>query len=372
MRLLLVIVGLLGSLGIGTTLATIISSRPDTQEPIIGFLHVECTQYKVCEPEPHVYYISADGRSMLGARQNDYFEYALQWQPNGSRFAFNADHGDHSGSRHLYVTDFRGTQIQRITTDDCHQDYPQWSPDGKWVAFIQTCSRDQLLMKVRADGTKPTVLAHSMDLVGAPIWTADGQSLIAPVAVTATTVNLYRFNANRFSAQRLSPTDYNESRPVLSPDGQTLLVQRWRDFDQWIYTVPLDGGPALLVSNPSGYALAPQWSPDGQWIYYIDRERGNALVRVNRQGADLRVYAFDAWEPRPDPSGQYVMYLHGLSRLAVATSNGATIRELPVPAGNVYQAEWVTIPTYSVDIVRTIGIVWMGLLAAGLGLHRRR
>lgn len=370
MRILLITVGLVTGLCTLATIAALSSTRPVTPAPIIGFLHVECTQYKVCEPEPHVYYISADGRSVLSTTHNTYFEYALEWQPSGMAYAFNADHGDHTDFRHLYLADFRGTRIRRLTFDACHQDYPKWSPDGEWLAFIQTCSRDQLLMKVRADGSKPTVLAHSLDLVGAPIWTADGRFLIAPVAVTATTVNLYRFDASRFRAERLSPTAYNEARPALSPDGQGILVQRWRDFDQWIYYVPLDGGASVRVSDAEGYALAPQWSPDGQWIYYIDREGGNALVRVDRQGENRRVYADDAWEPRPDPTGRYVLYLHGLSRLAVATTDSGLVYDLPVPTGNVYQAEWVTVPSAALAPALIGAAIVGGLGLAGVAVRR--
>lgn len=344
MRIVVIVAGLLFFGGVMGIVTAINLFRPATAQPVIGFLHAECTQYKVCEPEPHVYYITADGSSTFAAAQNPYFEYALEWQPGGSNFVFSADLGNHQDQRHLYLADFSGQHIRRITWDSCHQDYPVWSPDGEWIAFVQSCGLNRLLMKVRPDGSRSTTLAYDYDIVGAPIWTADSSGLIAPVANRSRSIELYRFDSERVQPERLFISSDNITRPVLSPDGQSLLVQRWRDFDQWIYRVPLDGGPVLLMSDPSNYALAPQWSPDGAKVYFINRDRGDALVELAVSTLETRILAFDTWEARPDASGRYVLFLYQFSALGIADLNENSVWQLPTPRGNVYEAEWVEMP----------------------------
>ncbi|PJF44787.1 MAG: hypothetical protein CUN55_02090 [Phototrophicales bacterium] len=339
-------------LGIMLALSVLIiqSHRPQTLEPIIGFLHVECTQYKVCQPEPHIYYVDLEGSNLFATTPNSFFEYAVEWNPHDARFVFSADFGDQKGFRHLYLADFRGDHIRQLTRDACHQDYPQWSPDGQWIAYVQSCGSNQMLMKVQADGRRHTTLAYDYEFVGAPIWSSDGQFLIVPVKIGLATIKLFRFDAFRPSAQRLFPeNDMNESRSVFSPDGQWLLVQRWRDFDQWIFKVHITNHESVMISEPSSYALAPQWSPDGKWIYYIDRDRNNALVRVDADGNNMRILTQDAWEPRVDPSGQYILFLRQLSQLAMMRVDDSTPQQIPTPTGNVYEARWVNLPSFTFD-----------------------
>lgn len=362
------------SIGFGLSVAIIAGvfsvTRPTSPDAIIGFLHVECTQYKVCEPEPHIYYITPNGDSLISTKVNNYFEYGVAWSPDGTAYAFNADMGESRDLRYLYVTDLLGGTPQRLSSDRCHQDYPAWSPDGNWIAYIQSCGQNQMLMKVRPNGQNPTLLADRFDFVGGPIWSVDGATIYAAVAISLTQHELYAFDTTRKQPTRLTETEHNESRPVVSPDGSTLLVQRWRDFDQWIFAMPLGGGEATLVSDASSYALAPRWSPTGEFVFYIDRDRENALMRVNANGSNRRQLVINAWEPRISPNGKQLLYLEDISQLAVVDIDGRHQAILPIPDGNVMQAEWVQTPSrrYNASVLA----VAVGASFVGISFMRRR
>src|SRR5260370_42244097 len=55
----------------------------------------------------------------------------------------------------------------------------------------------------------------------------------------------------------------------VSPDGKTIVFELVGD----IFTLPIEGGQAKLISGGMAFDSQPTFSPDGQWITFIsDRE----------------------------------------------------------------------------------------------------
>src|SRR6266852_4067882 len=55
----------------------------------------------------------------------------------------------------------------------------------------------------------------------------------------------------------------------VSPDGKTVVFELVGD----IFTLPIEGGQAKLISGGMAFDSQPKFSPDGQWITFIsDRE----------------------------------------------------------------------------------------------------
>ncbi len=92
--------------------------------------------------------------------------------------------------------------------------------------------------------------------------------------------------------------------PDVSPDGRTIAFDMVGD----IWTVPIGGGEAKVLTRSSGIALNmhPVWSPDGSRIAFIsDRDGQNNLWIMNADGSNpIRVsnqrekrMALPAWTP---------------------------------------------------------------------------
>src|SRR5206468_7601009 len=54
---------------------------------------------------------------------------------------------------------------------------PAISNDGRYIAFSVQQHGQTLLYVMQADGTNARVVADSLDLLGAPAWAPDGQSI---------------------------------------------------------------------------------------------------------------------------------------------------------------------------------------------------
>jgi Tol biopolymer transport system component len=118
--------------------------------------------------------------------------------------------------------------------------WPQWSPDGMWIAFVAPGSKPKLELVSTSDGV-PRVLASDVDLSGFS-WSPDSLRIA------------YGFRGN---PGRLVTVDLRGTRTVVS-------------------------GPVNWVSDDSWDR--PQWSPDGTKLVFMAQGGGVWIVGVNGAG----------------------------------------------------------------------------------------
>jgi Tol biopolymer transport system component/imidazolonepropionase-like amidohydrolase len=94
----------------------------------------------------------------------------------------------------------------------------------------------------------------------------------------------------------------------ISPDGRQLVFDLLGD----IYTMPISGGDAQLLSGGSAYEVQPRFSPDGKKILFTsDRGGGDNIWMMNADGAEriqitketFRLLNNPCWHP----GGQYAV-----------------------------------------------------------------
>jgi TolB protein len=98
-----------------------------------------------------------------------------------------------------------------------------------------------------------------------------------------------------------------------SPDGRRLAYCAERDGQFDIYTIDVEGGPELRLTDAVGLDDGPEYSPDGTDIWFNSTRSG--LMQIWRMRVDgerqTQVVKEDAngWFPHISPDGRWVIYV---------------------------------------------------------------
>src|SRR5437667_4945907 len=93
----------------------------------------------------------------------------------------------------------------------------------------------------------------------------------------------------------------------VSPDGKSIAFELVGD----IFTLPIAGGQAKLISGGMAFDSQPKFSPDGQWIAFLsDREGSENIWIMHPDGTGVKQVSKDSnsefASPSWDPKGKYL------------------------------------------------------------------
>jgi len=80
------------------------------------------------------------------------------WSPDGSKIVYEAAVG--AGKPDIYVMNADGTNQIRVTRHRARDENPDWSPDGKEIAFYSERTGDAEIYIMSADGTNQRRITH--------------------------------------------------------------------------------------------------------------------------------------------------------------------------------------------------------------------
>ena len=166
------------------------------------------------------------------------------------------------------------------------EDHPRYSPDGTKIAFVSRRSGTQEIWLCASEGSSPVRLT-SMEgpIVVGPQWSPDGRR-IAFFATTgpAGTYVTYVADADGGRPSRVTRTDGElEALPTWSRDGRSLYLTSGRSGSLQIWKMPLEGGKPVQLTRGGGAEASE--SPDGRIIYYAKvPEMGPGLWSVATSG----------------------------------------------------------------------------------------
>src|SRR5438105_4710143 len=149
---------------------------------------------------------------------------AVNYSPDGKWLAFISDR---SGREELYVTAIDGSgEAQKLTDIDALKFGYNWSPDSKEIAFTAS---DSKLRKVNVAGKQIVELDSSRyGNISTPEWSPDGKWLAYSKADASRTTDVYLLAASGEDKQahRITFDSYDERSPRFAPDGRKLFFIR--------------------------------------------------------------------------------------------------------------------------------------------------
>jgi serine/threonine-protein kinase len=241
--------------------------------------------------------------------------------------------------------------------------FPRLSPDGKRVAAAVSEQETQI-WTYDLGREALTRMTFEGNLNFNPQWTPDGKR-IAFYSNRAGPINLFWQMADGSGGvERLTTSEFINSPASFSPDGRLLAyveITPTTDYDIWVLRLSdasADSGQsrkAQLFLRTPFTETAPRFSPDGRWLAYASNESGKFEIYVQPYpgpGGKWQISTEGGMEPVWNPKGGELFYRNGNKMMVVdvETKSGFSVGKprLLFDAGS-YSPTPATYPNYDVS-----------------------
>ena len=151
---------------------------------------------------------------------------------------------------------------------------PQFSSDGKKLAYMSDRSGSMEIWVSNRDGSNPVQLS-AVGNAGTPRWSPDSDSVVFD-ASRRNGSGLYAISLKGGAARVLTPEESENRCPSWSGDGKWIYFASTRGGSWQVWKVPAAGGAAVQVTRRGGHA--PIESADGKFIYYAKTPYANPEI----------------------------------------------------------------------------------------------
>jgi dipeptidyl aminopeptidase/acylaminoacyl peptidase len=263
---------------------------------------------------------SPDGKSMALITRDSPKEKAERDKRRRERFDAIVVDSDYTYS-HLWTLNLDTKAKKRLTEGAYSVTDPQWSPDGKWIAYIRNNSANQAssftdiaanrntdVYMVAAGGGAPRQMTATPGIESQPRYSPNGAALAffstSDSASWASKADLMVIDGDDDRARNLT-SSYHESvnGPIQwSPDGAAIYVTTSVGVHNQVLRIPRAGGQAAPVFERPGsyggvdlstdgqmlaYTVADATKPDDIWVSTAAGQNPRQLTAVNPQVADF-------------------------------------------------------------------------------------
>ena len=144
-------------------------------------------------------------------------------------------------------------------------------------------------------------------------------------------------NADGTGYRRLTTEDdIRHFYPSLSPDGSRVLYSAFREKNAYeIYSYDLEDGSVDRLTNRTGVLTAPEYSPDGQRIVYTRWAPNSGkyqIVTMEKNGNNANNIPFvEGWDPTWSPDGKQILFAsdrNGPVQLFVMRNDGKNLHQI--------------------------------------------
>jgi Tol biopolymer transport system component len=213
------------------------------------------------ERHVEIFIMNADGSGLLQLTHDDAFAGFPSWSPDGTTIAYSSFRGDAYipgclGTTlcpsDLYTIGVDGSDHRRLTEDDTDESMPNWSPDGRRIAFKGETPSGGAIEVADSDGRNRSRIFEELgnNILRTPAWSPDGSQIVFLYSGERL-VDVWVVHPDGSGAHRLLQTrmDTNAGPPVWSPDGQMFAYTELGGIDVELWIARSDGSNAHRVAN---------------------------------------------------------------------------------------------------------------------------
>lgn len=198
--------------------------------------------------------------------------HAAGISPSGVRALFSA-RGD------IFTVPEKKGEIRNLTrTPGIRENFPAWSPDGRWVAYVSDATGEYEIIIRRADGSgSERQVTHGSSIwYRGLVWSPDSRKLLFSDAA----VNLWFVDIDSGTPVKVDHGQYEGTSNFIS--GSWSPDSRWITYDKAsrngldsIYIYSLEEKLSRKVTSDMTDDANPAFSPDGKYLLFVANREHN-------------------------------------------------------------------------------------------------
>lgn len=248
-----------------------------------------------------LYLMDYDGYNVQRLTQNGSINLNPDFSPNGREIVYTSYK---KGNPDLYRRElFTGAEA-RVTSNAGTSSGGAWAPDGTRIALSQSKGGDPEIYIIDKVGKQLAKLTSNSAIDISPSWSPDG-SQIAFVSDRLGSPQIFIMSSDGTNVRRLTTNGSYNVSPRWSPKGDRIVYIRQQQGGFQVYSISPDGTGELQLTK-EGDNHHPRWSPDGRYITFSSRRGGTESIFVMRAdgSGQTRVSrskgkdSHPAWSPR--------------------------------------------------------------------------
>jgi dipeptidyl aminopeptidase/acylaminoacyl peptidase len=233
------------------------------------------------------------------------FMSGAKLSPDGKSAVYVLSHVDDKEVEYsaLWIVSVESGVSRQLTAGTARDFSPEWSPDGKKIAFLSSRGGIPQVYIIPVDGGEASVLTSvKQGVSGGPVWSPDG--------------NTIAFLAGPAGDPPDPKKPYRITRSVYRYDGAGYL----QNIVPNIHIIPASGGETSQLTNDGfikGFLGGITWSPDSKEILYTASMPPDSLniyywdIRIVNVNGEVRDVVKDCLLPMSvnyTPDGSHVVY----------------------------------------------------------------
>jgi len=227
----------------------------------------------------------------------------IRFSPDGRWLALDILEGK---NRDVWVYEWGGDTLSRLTFDPGDDYFPVWTPDGQRIAFSST--RDQATRNLywqQADGTgEAERLTKSKNPQYPTSWHPSGKFLAFQETNPQTSVDILILPLTGDEASGWKPgkptvflnNPFGEFAAAFSPDGRWLAYSSNESGRFEVYVRPFPGPGGIRQVSTAGGRL-PTWSRSRRDLLYVVEDGGIMVAAYTVEGDLFRAEKPRVWSP---------------------------------------------------------------------------